>query len=263
MLQNKNIWTRRNYSLCSSASTCFRNIPGFSYCWSRAFCRSPPTTIAVHHGHSLDINDKLPPSIAMTQRTIRNFQVARTDKNISARLRIEVSALLSHSCVNIHNGEAKESVLKPNCSHDQIVPLCPRPASPSRWCPKASLAFQRKQFPSSLCGGRMSNPRISRRKCPISTEENFELIIDNIFPKSAVGRNCRTLSIEIPDLVLGRLISHWDRWDILARKEVLACITFWTCCMIGLWSCIHCVMLSCRESCLMGLESRTYFEVEQ
>ncbi len=106
------------YFICSAA-----NIPEIS--------SLPPIAIAVHHHNSLDINDKLLPSIAMTQRTILNFQVARTDKNISMRLRIEVSALSSHSCVSINDGEAKASALKPNCCHHQIVVLCPSPASPS------------------------------------------------------------------------------------------------------------------------------------
>jgi hypothetical protein len=64
----------------------------------------------------------------------------------------------------------------------------------SRWCPKASFAFPHKQLPSSVCVGRKSNPRISRKDCPICTYENSKLINDNIFPKkNAVCRNLRTL----------------------------------------------------------------------
>jgi hypothetical protein len=122
----------------------------------------PPITIAVHYSHSLDINDKLPPSIAMSQCTISYLQVTRTDKNIAASLKIEVTALSSrsesHSCDNIQDREAKESVLKPNscptklCHCTQDLPA--HSGQLSRLCPEASLAFPsfHKQFPSSMCG---------------------------------------------------------------------------------------------------------------
>ncbi len=162
MLQNKNIWMPQGYSLCASMQVhvfkvLFALEPTFqdfhACCWSRAFHRyqAPqiaPITIAVHHLHSLDINIKMLQSITMTQHTILDIQVTRTDKNISARLRIEVSALSSHSCFNINDGEAKASALKPNyCHHHTVACAQVLPAHHEQlrqWCPEVQVAFPYK-----------------------------------------------------------------------------------------------------------------------
>jgi hypothetical protein len=87
----------------------------------------PKIAIAIHHCHGLDLNHKLCLIIAITQSTILNFQITKTDMNISSRLRLEVSAFSSQSCVNINDREAKASAKLMSPSN---VPLCPSPASP-------------------------------------------------------------------------------------------------------------------------------------
>ncbi len=117
MLQNKNRWTPQNYSLYASMQAHIFNIlfalqPIFLDYHAVGLVHSivPPIAITSH----------LRPSIAMTKHTTLNFQVTRSDKNISVCLRIEVSALLSSCCDNINYWEGKASSLKPNSCHHQI-----------------------------------------------------------------------------------------------------------------------------------------------
>jgi hypothetical protein len=59
--------------------------------------------MAINHCHCLHINNKLQARRAMRVDTVSDFQICSANKNVTPRLRSRVSALPSHSSINIHN----------------------------------------------------------------------------------------------------------------------------------------------------------------
>ncbi len=68
-----------------------------------------PYTIYIHHCHSLNINNKILSSCAMSLRSISNLHFISTNKNVSPRLRGEASALTES---NFHHFKGGAEMLK-------------------------------------------------------------------------------------------------------------------------------------------------------